>query len=260
MLTVDYDVLGLQAGERLLDLGCGFGRHSYEAVRRGADVVACDLALGELGQVSSMFAAMAAEGQIAPGSVAAAVAGDATRLPFADASFDRLIASEVMEHVPDDEAALDELIRVLRPGGTLAITVPSYFPERICWAITDEYHAPKVPGGHVRIYREGELRRKMRAAGLVDGPSRLTHALHSPYWWLKCAVGTTNDDHPLVKAYHQILVWDIEKAPAATRLTERLLNPVLGKSLVVYATRPPEHAEPTSRPRNPDRARMTSDA
>ena len=66
MLTVDYDVLGLQAGERILDLGCGFGRHSYEAVRRGADVVACDLAMGELGQVSSMFAAMAAEDPTAP--------------------------------------------------------------------------------------------------------------------------------------------------------------------------------------------------
>ena len=39
------------------------------------------------------------------------------------------------------------------------------------------------------------------------------HGLHSPYWWLKCAVGVDNDDHPLVKAYHQVLVWDIMRTP-----------------------------------------------
>jgi hypothetical protein len=52
-------------------------------------------------------------------------------------------------------------------------------------------------------------------------------------------VGPTRDDHPLVRAYHQLLVWDIIKAPRLTRWTERLLNPLLGKSLVVYA-----HARP----------------
>ena len=66
------------------------------------------------------------------------------------------------------------------------------------------------------------------------------HALHSPYWWLKCAVGPTNDTNPLVQAYLKLLVWDITKAPRTTRWTEKLLNPVLGKSLVVYATKPEE--------------------
>ena len=42
MLTVDYDKLGVQPGDRLLDLGCGFGRHAFEAARRGASVIALD--------------------------------------------------------------------------------------------------------------------------------------------------------------------------------------------------------------------------
>ena len=63
------------------------------------------------------------------------------------------------------------------------------------------------------------------------------HALHAPYWWLKCLVGPTNDTHPAVRAYHRLLVWDIAEAPALTRTTERLLNPVLGKSVVVYSRR-----------------------
>ena len=238
MLTVRYDRLGLQQGDRLLDLGCGFGRHAFEALRRGARVVACDMAYDELHQVLATQFAMKEAGEIAPDLSCTSVQGDGTRLPFTDGSFDRVIASEVMEHVPDDLAALDELTRVLRPGGTMAVTVPAWLPEKVCWALSDEYHAPFVEGGHVRIYTEGELRRKMLGAGLEPGGAHLAHALHSPYWWLKCAVGPTNDDHVLVKAYRRLLEWDIMSRPAATRLTEQALNPILGKSLVVYASKP----------------------
>ncbi len=240
MLTVRYDRLGLRAGDRLLDLGCGGGRHAFEAARLGAHVTAADLDLAELKDVHQLFDAMHAGGELTSGGTGAAVGGDALRLPFPDATFDRIIASEVMEHIPDDAAAAVELARVLRPGGTIAITVPSWFPERVCWAITDTYHAPHVPGGHVRIYAEPELRLRLQEAGLEPGTSHRAHALHTPYWWLKCAVGTTNDDHPLVAAWHRLLVWDITHAPPVTRIADRLLNPVLGKSLVVYATKPHE--------------------
>jgi hypothetical protein len=95
-------------------------------------------------------------------------------------------------------------------------------------------------GGHVRIYTEAQLTGKLLDAGLEPQGSHRAHALHSPYWWLRCAVGPTNDSHPLVKAYHQVLVWDIAKAPFITRFTERMLNPVLGKSVVIYAVKPAE--------------------
>jgi SAM-dependent methyltransferase len=238
MLTVRYDTLRLRPGDLLLDLGCGFGRHAYEAARRGARVVAFDYADGELKEVRNTFDAMVDNGEVAPGALAGTVRGDGQQLPFPDATFDRVIASEVLEHIPDDAAALGELARVLKPGGTLAATVPSWLPERVCWALTDEYHAPFVPGGHVRIYREAELRRKLLDAGLKPGFSHRAHALHTPYWWLKCAVGVTDDDHPAVRAYRKVLEWDIVEAPAATRVADRLLSPVLGKSLVVYAKRP----------------------
>ena len=183
----------------------------------------------------------AGEAGTAPDAMAATCNGDALRLPFADATFDHIIASEVLEHVSDDQVALHELFRVLKPGGTLAATVPSWLPEKVCWALSEEYHAPFVEGGHVRIYSESTLRGRMRTAGLEPGPGHRAHALHSPYWWLKCAVGPTNDDHPLVRAYHQVLVWDIAQTQpmgTVTRLTEQVLNPVLGKSLVVYASKP----------------------
>lgn len=243
MLTVRFEQLGVREGDLLLDMGCGAGRHAFESFRRGARVVAFDYSAAELKDVGALFTAMrdAGEAGTEAGALAATTNGDALRLPFPDDTFDRVIASEVLEHVDDDQLALDEVFRVLKPGGTLAATVPSWLPEQVCWALSDEYHAPFVEGGHVRIYSEARLRARMRTAGLRPGGAHHAHALHSPYWWLKCAVGPTNDDHPLVRAYHQVLLWDItQEQPMGTltRWAERLLNPVLGKSLVVYATKP----------------------
>ncbi|MBA3654692.1 MAG: class I SAM-dependent methyltransferase [Actinobacteria bacterium] len=229
MLTVDYDRLGVAAGDRLLDLGAGGGRHAFEASRRGARVVALDADAAELKDVGGTFAAMGA-------TDVGAVNGDALALPFPDASFDRVIAAEVREHIPEDRTAMGELVRVLRPGGTIAVTVPRWFPELVNWALSDEYH--NVPGGHIRIYRHSTLVGRLRDAGLRYRGTGFAHGLHSPYWWLKCAVGVRNNDHPLVKAYHRLLVWDIEKAPVATRLPEAILGPVIGKSVVVYAEKP----------------------
>jgi len=236
VLTVNFDTFPIRPGDRLLDLGCGAGRHAFEAYRRGARVVAFDLDPGELKPVKDMCAAMAAQGQAGPGGHAQAIAGDATRMPFPDAAFDRVIAAEVLEHILDDQQAMRELARVLRPGGLAAITVPAFLPERICWGLSREYH--ETPGGHVRIYTRVELEAKLRTAGLEPCWHHHAHGLHSPYWWLKCAVGVGQDDHPLVTAYHRLLVWDIMKAPRLTRTADRALNPLIGKSLVVYAVKP----------------------
>jgi len=236
VLTVDYDRLGVRRGERLLDLGCGFGRHAFEAARRGAKVVALDAAADEVGTVRDTIGAMLDAGEIEPDDEAGAVQGNALALPFANGVFDRVIASEVLEHIPDDGAAMAELARVLRPGGTMAVTVPRFGPEAVNWALSNEYH--DVPGGHVRIYRRSALVDRLKRAGLRLRASHHAHALHSPYWWLRCAVGPKRDDHPAVRAYHQLLVWDITRAPFVTRTAERVLNPLLGKSLVVYLEKP----------------------
>jgi len=238
MLTIRFDELGLRAGDRVLDVGSGFGRHVYECARRGARVVALDYAADEVVQTRDTLAAMVEAGEITADRLVGVLRGDARRLPFADATFDVVITSEVLEHVQDDVAAIAEMVRVLKPGGRFAATVPAWFPETVNWKLSDEYHAPKSPGGHVRIYTRTELRAKLTAAGLrVDGSHR-AHALHSPYWWLKCAVGPRNDDHPAVAAYRRFLEWEIVEQPVGTKVLERVLSPVLGKSAVFYATKP----------------------
>ena len=236
MLTVDYEKLRIGPGTKVIDVGCGAGRHSYEAYRRGADVIAFDQNAEELAEVDTMLAAMGEAGEAPRSAKAQVVVGDALALPYSDDSFDAVIASEILEHIPDDDTAIAELVRVLRPGGVLAVTVPRWLPERICWLLSDEYHANE--GGHIRIYRADELRGKLEAAGLRFTHSHHAHGLHSPYWWLKCAVGVDKPDHPAVKAYHKLLVWDMMSRPVLTRTLESALNPVVGKSVAMYFEKP----------------------
>ena len=232
---MDYDRLDLRPGMTVLDLGCGEGRHAFEAYRRGARVVAVDRGVSEVETTKRWLGAIAEAGEAPTGARYEVVRGDLLALPFLDASVDRVIASEVLEHIPDDATAMAEIARVLKPGGTVAVTVPRYGPERVCWALSDAYHANE--GGHIRIYRGGALRARLAAAGLVPGEQHHAHALHAPFWWLKCAVGVRREHALLPRAYHRFLVWDMQTNAAPTRFLERSLNPIMGKSLVVYAAR-----------------------
>lgn len=237
MLTVDFDRLRIGPATKVIDVGCGAGRHSFEAYRRGADVIAFDRDEAELRSVDTILRAMAENGEAPAEASAKVVVGDALKLPYADETFDCVIASEILEHIPRDDAAIAELIRVLKVGGTLAVSVPRWLPERVCWLLSDEYHSNE--GGHVRVYRASELRAKILDGGMEMTHAHHAHALHSPFWWLKCAVGVSNTEHRAVSAYHKLLVWDLMRRPKVTQLAESLLNPLVGKSVAMYFVRHP---------------------
>ncbi len=121
MLTVDYGRLGLRPGELVLDLGAGAGRHAYGAFARGARVVALDHSEADAKDCAALLEALA-EDAAGPGPsggierAGSSMVGDALGLPFPDATFDRVICAEVLEHVPDDRRAMAEIARVLKPG------------------------------------------------------------------------------------------------------------------------------------------------
>ncbi len=233
MVTVDFGRLDLAPGARVLDVGCGSGRHTAGAYRLpGARVVGVDTACADLVAARKrlqLHERLNAHG----GGRWDLCAANGLSLPFADGCFDLVLCAEVLEHVRDDGRVLAEIRRVLRPGGDLVVSVPRWGPERLCWALSADYAAAE--GGHVRIYRKPALLKRLAGAGLKPHAAHYAHSLHTPYWWLKCLVGPQRADARLVNIYHRFLVWDLMKKPRLTRALERILNPILGKSLVVYA-------------------------
>lgn len=237
MLTIDFKRLDLREGERVLDLGCGRGRHTHALYWNDIPVHATGLDLSE----ADIMATADGFFDLPPPAASrhrsgTLTAGDAQSLPFADDSFDVVMCSEVLEHVDDPDAAMREITRITKPGGRVALSVPRFWPEWICWKLSYGYR--NTPGGHVRIFRHDELHAATRRTGLRKTGHHWAHALHSPYWWLQCAVWDIRDDHGLVNGYRRFLEWDLMKAPAVTRGLERLLNPVMGKSLVMYFVKP----------------------
>ncbi|MFH1092011.1 MAG: class I SAM-dependent methyltransferase [Pseudomonadota bacterium] len=232
MITINFSLLDLEPGYRVLDAGCGTGRHLAEAARcRDLVAIGSDILYEDLVQARNRLNFHQYVGETGGGPWSFLTA-DVTDLPYADESFDLVICAEVLEHIPDHNKALAELVRVLKPGRNLVVSVPRFWPERLCWTLSRDYH--RQNGGHVRIYQAGQLIRMAEKAGVIKWAAHFAHALHSPYWWLKCLVGPEREDCGPVNLYHQLLVWDMMKKPRITRLLERMLNPIIGKSLVLY--------------------------
>ena len=230
MLTIDKKYLDCNSADLVLDLGCGEGRHITGLLELypQVNVVGLDLNKQDLRTTNNKLK------QYFPDSQAKTilVEGSAFSLPFADDSINHIICSEVLEHIENYAVVLDEITRVLKPDGTLCVSVPRAWPEKICWWLSDEYH--KVEGGHIRIFNSSTLQNEIVQRHFEFFKRHWAHALHTPYWWLKCAFWNRRDDLFLIRWYHKLLVWDLTQKPAITRWIERILNPICGKSVVLY--------------------------
>ncbi len=232
MVTVDFNRIDIHPKDRILDIGCGDGRHAGDLAQMdGITVIASDTNIGDLSRIRNRMDYLE-ELDIRGDSSLALTGADIIALPFDDACFDHVICAEVMEHIPDDAAAARELFRVLKPGGNLVVSVPRFYPEKICWLLSRDYY--NSDGGHIRIYTRKQITAVFKHLGLKPWSSHFAHSLHTPYWWLKCLLGLARDHALPVTLYKRFLTWDIMEKPRITRLADRILNPVLGKSLVLY--------------------------
>lgn len=235
MLTARLKLLDLKPGMKVLDLGCGEGRHVHGVhMIEGVDCVGLDIDLPSLEKARDGLDYL--DTLVEPTSgLTSFIKGSAYEVPFPDNSFDVLICSEVLEHLEAYPKVLDEMRRVLKPGGKLCVTVPHAWPERLCWKLAPPPNGyPFEPGGHIRIFDDTHLKYEIVNKGFTFRTKHHAHGLHAPYWWLKCLFWTRRDDHPLVKLYHSFLVWDIIKKPALTRFLEWVTAPVIGKSVALY--------------------------
>jgi len=232
MLTIDYKLLGIKDGEQVLDVGCGEGRHSWEACKQ-SDCLVCALDVEDADLVKAHHVLWHLDQQRESKGKWALLKGNIINLPFKDASFDKIICSEVLEHIPNDYQGIKELVRVLKDDGTLAVSVPAHLPEVICWKLSKDYH--NNSGGHVRIYKASELTSKLRQNNLHIYAVRHKHALHSFYWISRCLFGISNEKAFIPSLYHKFLVWDIKTKSKPVHLIDSFLNHFFAKSTVFYA-------------------------
>ena len=106
-----FHMLDIKPGERILDVGCGIGYLSGLAKIRGADVVGIDMSTEALKYSRSTLQE-------------SFVCGGAGSLPFIDNQFDKIIFADVIEHVPDDKLALQEIVRVAKPRASIVVSTP----------------------------------------------------------------------------------------------------------------------------------------
>ena len=164
MQTINFDNLNINTGDLVLDVGCGEGRHSIGLhVDKEVNAVGIDLSKEDIKTAKSRINDFSISDQNKSSCVFGA--GDIQSLPFKDNIYDAVICSEVLEHLETLDNAVSEIVRVLKPGGVLAVSVPRYLPELICWKLSREYS--KTPGGHVRIFKQKELKQLMKQQILI---------------------------------------------------------------------------------------------
>jgi SAM-dependent methyltransferase len=232
MLTIDYKLMEVGAGQRLLDVGCGNGRHTWAAYcLYDCQVMALDMLQVDLQK--TRYTLYTADDGKEKGNGWLVVRGDAASLPLRSGSFDRVICSEVLEHVADPKRSVGELVRVLKDDGVIAVSVPTRLTESVYWRISRQYS--RNPGGHVRIYKAKDIMRLLRDHDLQIFSIRHKHSLHSIYWLLRCMFGVNNENAFIPRMYHSLLVWDLKTKTRPVRLLDDLCNHLFPKSIVIYA-------------------------
>ena len=234
--------MGLKDGELVLDAGCGEGRHTLGACQRtGCAVYAVDIDEPSLKSTKWWLDTIKEEGKCNGSSHV--LKGDVLHLPFKDGSFNKVVCSEVLEHVVDDDEAVKELVRVLMDGGVLAVSVPTYPTEAVYWRLAKDY---SHPGGHIRIYKTRGLIDLLQRNGLQVYAKRRKHAFHSFYWLLRCVFGLNNDKAFIPSLYNKFLMRNVEENRRPYRLVEDVMNlvgfPLYPKSVAVYAVKKNESA------------------
>jgi len=197
--------LELQPGLTVLDCGMGMGFYS-----RAISELFPDTAVYGIDYEQKVL--LYAQQQLAGRRVAIA-RGDIHHLPFAAESFDRVVMSEVLEHLTDDSEALHQVARVMKRGAILALTVPNqhypYWYDPISRVAEDVFHRPIRQGpfagiwaNHERLYTRQQVVDVIAAAGLViEQVEELTHYCFPATQTIVYTVGKGLIEHNLLPAF-----------------------------------------------------------
>jgi ubiquinone/menaquinone biosynthesis C-methylase UbiE len=241
--SIDPALLDVQAGDRVIDLGCGTGRHVLELSKRPGVIHGADISRHDLRVARYLLEIMRRRDEVRARVHWLQMAGE--RLPFRDAAFDRVICTETLEHVDDDSVLARELVRVLKPGGILAVSVPDEYSEKVFWKLSKNYRTHA--GGHVRVYERTRIVALLRSAGLRPYAVRYRHSLETLYWLSHIAFWSDwGKQGPITRAFRNALDSSRARKSRIVTLLDDIGNRVLPKSIVVYSRKPIAMTTPTN--------------
>ena len=230
MLTFNLDKYTLNTNGIMLDVGCGEGRHIFGIMQQNPlmQCIGLDMDKKSLKKAEEGYAYFKTLSQAG----AEFIIGSAYSIPLPNNSVDIVICSEVLEHLHEYNDAINEIHRVLKPGGKFYASVPASWPEKICWALSKDYQ--NQPGGHLRIFNQKSLIEEIKLSGFNYLSSEKFHSIHSPYWWLRCLFWKSQDSNFFVNKYKKLLEKHILEKPKFLDSIDKFLNPIMGKSFAMY--------------------------
>lgn len=228
---INLDLLKLKKGDKVLDLGCSFGEQAMRIAKEGLVVYGMDKSKEAIRQ----FKESAKKENVK----CMAIEGDIKKIPYADNYFDAVIATEVFEHVQEPEEAINESLRVLRPGGHICISVPTPISERIFkflhpnWVKNSE---------HINIFSKKQISTLLKQVGF--GIERIENQnfewsifwiIHSFFKTRFDSTGTPLENHKVSVNYFK--VWDYIRKFRMEKLFLWFGNKIFPKSYYIYAVK-----------------------
>lgn len=219
----------IRGEDHVLDVGCGDGTYIDFCARLGAEVTFIDVDAETVRRVESRL-------QNSPARAVHHFVSDANPLPLADACMDKIISTEVIEHVDDPSQFLRELVRVGKPGALYLLAVPDAVSEGVQKALAPPVYFQKP--NHINVFTRDHFEQLVLDAGLII-EKRTCYGFYWSVWWSffwTCEQDLSVIDHPLVTQWAQ--TWEtLLKTRDGLRI-KQALDAVMPKSQVIIARKP----------------------
>ncbi len=216
-------------GTSMLDAGCGDGRMAGFAAELADRLALIDI---EPANVADALTYVRAIG----GATVEGKASDCVPIPYPDDTFDRIMCTEVLEHVDDPTVVMAELVRVARPGALLLLTVPAPLAEKVQMAVAPDLLWRKPH--HLRVFGHDEFAALVTDAGLTI-EKRSSYGFYNSVLWAMfwaCSGAPGASRHPALVAWDE--VWSSLLATPDGPRVKAALDDAFPKSQLIIARKP----------------------